>query len=154
MSKKITIKEEDIESPPEETHDEIIQQVAEAPPPPSPPPAAEPPTQQKAESKMRMRELYKCEGCGKYLTKKSLNYSHQNTCKGNPANQAKAPKEKPPPPQQQQEPVNIEYVEEATPVQLPEPPPMVPQMPLYQQMAMERRRAHLEKIDRLKRFIV
>jgi len=95
MSKKITIKEEDIEPPQEEAHDEIIQQVAEAPPPPSPPPAAEPPTQQKAESKMRMRELYKCEGCGKYLTKKSLNYSHQNTCKGNPANQAKAPKENP-----------------------------------------------------------
>ena len=147
MSKKITIKEEDIEPPLEESRDDIIQQV-NAPPPPTPPPAAEPPTQQKADSKMRMRELYKCDGCGKYLTKKSLNYSHQNTCKGNPANQAK------PPPKQCEEPVTIEYVEEATPVKMPEPPPLAPQIPLYQQIAMERRRAHLEKIDRLKRFIV
>ena len=96
MSKKITIKEEDIEPPPEETRDEILQQVAEAPPPPSPPPAAEPATQQKAESKMRMRELYKCEGCDKYLTKKSLNYSHQNTCKGNPAIIKQRPQKKNP----------------------------------------------------------
>ena len=147
MSKKITIKEEDIEPPLEESRDDIIQQV-NAPPPPTPPPAAEPPTQQKADSKMRMRELYKCDGCGKYLTKKSLNYSHQNTCKGNPANQAK------PPPKQCEEPATIEYVEEATPVKMPEPPPLAPQIPLYQQIAMERRRAHLEKIDRLKRFIV
>ena len=122
--------------------------MANAPPPPTPPPAAEPPTQQKADSKMRMRELYKCDGCGKYLTKKSLNYSHQNTCKGNPANQAK------PPPKQCEEPVTIEYVEEATPVKMPEPPPLAPQIPLYQQLAMERQRAHFEKINRLKRFIV
>ena len=148
MSKKITIKEEDIEPPPEESRDDIIQQVSAPPPPSPPPPAAEPPTQQKADSKMRMRELYKCDGCGKYLTKKSLNYSHQNTCKGNPANQAK------PPPKQCEEPVTIEYVEEATPVKPPEPPPLYHNLPLYQQMAIERRRAHLEKIERLKRFIV
>ena len=43
---------------------------------------------------MRMRELYKCEACGKYLTKKSLNYSHFKTCKGNPENQVAKPKKK------------------------------------------------------------
>jgi hypothetical protein len=71
--------------------------VAQAPPPPEPPPAppAEP-TQQKAECKMRMRELYKCDDCGKYLTKKSLNYSHYKTCRGNLENQVAKPKRKHP----------------------------------------------------------
>ena len=140
MSKKITIKEQDVEEPLEESRDEIVQQLtAETPAPePPPPPAtaapAEPP-QQKADCKMRMRELYKCDGCGKYLTKKSLNYSHQRTCKGNPANQiAKPQKEEPPEPPPQQ------YI----------PPPM----PLYEQMRLERRRAHIEKINRLAQFIV
>ena len=97
MSKKFTIKEQDVEEPAEETREEIVEQLnAPAPssPEPPPPPAtaapAEPP-QQKADCKMRMRELYKCDGCGKYLTKKSLNYSHQRTCKGNPANQVAKP---------------------------------------------------------------
>ena len=83
MSKKITIKEQDVEEPAEETREEIVEQL-NAPAPSSPEPStpaatappAEPP-QQKADCKMRMRELYKCDGCGgKYLTKKSLNYSH------------------------------------------------------------------------------
>ena len=91
-----------------------------------------------------MRELYKCDGCGKYLTKKSLNYSHQRTCKGNPANQvAKPQKEEPPEPPAE--------------APIPQPPPqqyIPPPMPLYEQMRLERRRAHIEKINRLAQFIV
>ena len=149
MSKKITIKEQDVEEPAEETREEIVEQLnAPAPSSPEPPPppataAAEPP-QQKADCKMRMRELYKCDGCGKYLTKKSLNYSHQRTCKGNPANQiAKPQKEEPPEPPAE--------------APIPQPPPqqyIPPPMPLYEQMRLERRRAHIEKINRLAQFIV
>ena len=69
MSKKITIKEEDVEEP----YDEIIEQVDNTPSPEPPPPLEPtpppPPEKQKAECKMRMRELYKCDDCGKYLTK-------------------------------------------------------------------------------------
>ena len=151
MSKKITTKEQDVEEPAEETREEIVEQLnAPAPSSPEPPPppatAAEPP-QQKADCKMRMRELYKCDGCGKYLTKKSLNYSHQRTCKGNPANQtAKPQKEEPPEPPAE------------APIQQPppQPPPqqyVPPPMPLYEQMRLERRRAHIEKINRLVQFI-
>ena len=150
MSKKITIKEQDVEEPAEETREEIVEQL-NAPAPSSPEPStpaataapAEPP-QQKADCKMRMRELYKCDGCGKYLTKKSLNYSHQRTCKGNPANQiAKPQKEEPPEPPAE--------------APIPQPPPqqyIPPPMPLYEQMRLERRRAHIEKINRLAQFIV
>ena len=139
MNKKVTIKEQEIE--PEETRDEIIEQVNNTPPPPEPEPpkVVEPPQPQKAEARMRVRELYKCELCDKYLTKKSLNYSHAKTCKGRPENQkVKEPEveyEPPPPPPQQ-------YV----------PPP--PQMPLYDQMRLERRQAHLNRINRLAQFIV
>ena len=150
MSKKITIKEQDVEEPAEETREEIVEQL-NAPAPSSPEPStpaataapAEPP-QQKADCKMRMRELYKCDGCGKYLTEKSLNYSHQRTCKGNPANQvAKPQKEEPPEPPAE--------------APIPQPPPQqyIPSpMPLYEQMRLERRRAHIEKINRLAQFIV
>ena len=96
MSKKITIKEQDVEEPAEETREEIVEQLnapaPSSPEPPTPPATTAEPAQQKAECKMRMRELYRCDACGKYLTKKSLNYSHQRTCKGNPENQTKAPK--------------------------------------------------------------
>ena len=150
MSKKITIKEQDVEEPAEESREEIVKQLsAPAPssPEPSPPPATAPaePPQQKAESKMRMRELYKCDGCGKYLTKKSLNYSHQRTCKGNPTNQVAKPKKEEAP----------EKEEHYEPPQY-EPPPqqyIPPPMPLYEQMRLERRRAHIEKISRLAQFI-
>ena len=153
MSKKITIKEQDVEDPAEETREEIVEQLnvpAPSSPEPPPPPAtaapAEPP-QQKADCKMRMRELYKCDGCGKYLTKKSLNYSHQRTCKGNPANQvAKPKKEEAPEKEEHYEPSPPQY----------EPPPqqyIPPPMPLYEQMRLERRRAHIEKISRLAQFI-
>ena len=130
MSKKITIKEEDVEEP----YDEIIEQVDNTPPPlePPPPPEPPPPEKQKAECKMRMRELYKCDDCGKYLTKKSLNYSHAKTCKGRPENQIKEPPPQPPPVQRVQQP---------------------PQIPIHEQMRMERRKAHLDKINRLSMFI-
>ena len=93
-----------------------------------------------------MRELYKCEACGKYLTKKSLNYSHFKTCKGNPENQVAKPKKELPP----------EPPPEAPPQPPPQPPPqqyVPPQMSLYDQMRIERRRAHLDKINRLSMFI-
>ena len=88
-----------------------------------------------------MRELYKCDDCGKYLTKKSLNYSHAKTCKGRPENQIKEPPPQPPPVQQ--------------PIQQPiqQPSYQPPQIPIHEQMRMERRRAHLDKINRLSMFI-
>ena len=135
MNKKITIKEEDVEEP----YDEIIEQVDNTPdptPPPEPTPPP-PPEKQKAECKMRMRELYKCDDCGKYLTKKSLNYSHAKTCKGRSENQIKETPPQPPPVQQ--------------PIQQPIQQP--PQIPIHEQMRMERRRAHLDKINRLSMFI-
>ena len=142
MSKKITIKEQDVEEPAEESREEIVKQL-DAPAPPPPPATIVEPAQQKAECKMRMRELYKCDGCGKYLTKKSLNYSHQRTCKGNPANQVAKPKKEEPPEEDYYQPP-------------PQPPPqqyVPPPMPLYEQMRLERRRAHLENINRLAQFI-
>ena len=141
MSKKITIKEQDVEEPAEETREEIVKQL-DAPAPPPPPATIVEPAQQKAECKMRMRELYKCDGCGKYLTKKSLNYSHQRTCKGNPTNQVAKPKK-------EEAPEKEEHYEPPPPPQQYIPPPM----PLYEQMRLERRRAHIEKISRLAQFI-
>ena len=125
MNKKVTIKEEDIEAPPEETLEEIVEQVKA----PAPTPAPQEP--QKADTRMRVRELYKCDLCGKYLTKKSLNYSHFKTCRGNPENQTKAPKE--PPPQADPPPPYEE------PAPAPPPPQQVPQyvqpqVPIYEQM--------------------
>ena len=104
-----------------------------------------------------MRELYKCDDCGKYLTKKSLNYSHAKTCKGRSENQIKdfvekssaknavhfaaEPPPQPPPAQQPiQQPIR-------QPIQQP------PQIPIHEQMRMERRKAHLDKINRLSMFI-
>ena len=136
----MTIQEEDVEAPPEETFEEIVEQVKAPAPTPAP---AEP---RKADTQMRVRELYKCDLCGKYLTKKSLNYSHFKTCKGNPENHTKAPNyEEAPPPQEE-------------PALAPHPPQQVPQyvqpqVPIYEQMRMERRRAHLERINRLSMFI-
>ena len=158
MSKKITITEQDVDEP----YEEIIEQVDNSPPeppPPDPPPPPQP-EKQKADCKMRMRELYKCDDCGKYLTKKSLNYSHYKTCRGKPENQIKPdvsstssaknavhfaaePKPQAPPPE---------------PVQQMSPPPVYyqqapRQIPLYEQMRLEKQRAHLEKIQRLSMFI-
>ena len=151
MSKKFTIKEQDIEAPIEESRDEIVEQVnAQTPPHPEhPPPPALPvePPQQKAECKMRMRELYKCDACGKYLTKKSLNYSHNRSCKGNPENQVTKPKRESPPEEEPQMPQP--YVPPPMPQQYVPPP-----VPLYEHIRLERRRAHLENINRLSMFIV
>ena len=137
MSKKITIKEEDVDEP----YEEIIEQVDNTPTPdpipeskPEPKPEPAPmPEKQKAECKMRMRELYKCDDCGKYLTKKSLNYSHAKTCKGRPENQMKEPVQQP-----VQQPIQ-------QPIQQPvhQPIQQPPQIPIHEQMLMERRRAHL-----------
>ena len=150
MVKKVCIKEQDIEALPEESRDEIVEQVnAQAPSPPEPPPpppataAPTEPAQQKADCKMRMRELYKCDACGKYLTKKSLNYAHAKTCKGRAENQTKAPKyEEPPQPNEQ-------------PYHPPPPyeAPPLPAVPLYDQLRMERRRQHLARINHLSQFI-
>ena len=151
MSKKVTIKEQDIE--PEETRDEIIEQVNNTPPPPEPEPpkVVEPPQPQKAEARTRVRELYKCDLCDKYLTKKSLNYSHAKTCKGRPENQkVKEPEVEYEPPVSYETPVS--YEPPPPPPQRYVPPP--PQMPLYDQMRLERRQAHLNRINRLAQFIV
>ena len=167
MSKKITITEQDVDEP----YEEIIEQVDNSPPeppPPDPPPPPQPDVsstssaknathfaaeKQKADCKMRMRELYKCDDCGKYLTKKSLNYSHYKTCRGKPENQIKPdvkPQAPPPEPKPQAPPPE--------PVQQMTPPPvyyqqMPRQIPLYEQMRLEKQRAHLEKIQRLSMFI-
>ena len=145
MSKKNTITEHDVDEP----YEEIIEQVDNSPPEPPPPDPPPPPEKQKADCKMRMRELYKCDDCGKYLTKKSLNYSHYKTCRGKPENQIKpAVKPQAPPPQ----------APPPEPVQQMTPPPVyyqqVPrQIPIYEQMRLEKQRAHLEKIQRLSMFI-
>ena len=153
MSKKITIKEQDVDEP----YEEIIEQVDNSPPeppPPDPPPQPQP-EKQKADCKMRMRELYKCDDCGKYLTKKSLNYSHYKTCRGKPENQIK-PDVKPQAPPPQAPPPQAPPPQE--PVQQMTPPPVyyqqvLRQIPLYEQMRLEKQRAHLEKIQRLSMFI-
>ena len=157
MSKKITIKEEDVDEP----YEEIIEQVDNSPPeppPPDPPPPPQP-EKQKADCKMRMRELYKCDDCGKYLTKKSLNYSHYKTCRGKPENQIK-PDVKPqaPPPDVKPQAPPPQAPPPQEPVQQMTPPPVyyqqVPrQIPIYEQMRLEKQRAHLEKIQRLSMFI-
>ena len=167
MSKKITITEQDVDEP----YEEIIEQVDNSPPeppPPDPPPPPQP-EKQKADCKMRMRELYKCDDCGKYLTKKSLNYSHYKTCRGKPENQIK-PDVKPqaPPPDVSTTSSAKNAVHFAAepkpqapppePVQQMTPPPVyyqqVPrQIPIYEQMRLEKQRAHLEKIQRLSMFI-
>ena len=137
MSKKITIKEQDVEEPLEESRDEIVQQLTAetpAPEPPPPPATAAPaePAQQKADCKMRMRELYKCEACGKYLTKKSLNYSHFKTCKGNPENQVAKPK-KEQPSVDEYEPLP-QHNQQPPPQQPPRQQYVPPHMSLYDQM--------------------
>ena len=161
MSKKITIKEQDVEEPAEETREEIVNQLnAQAPPPPEPPPppasatSAEP-AQQKADCKMRMRELYKCDACGKYLTKKSLNYSHFKTCKGKKVEKSprsynvEATKPRPMPNDVTPPLPPTEEVHKVNEPQTLRPP----SVPLHEQMRMERRLARLNKINRLSMHI-
>ena len=52
------------------------------PQPPAEPPPLERQPSQKADGRTRMRELYRCEYCNTYLTKKASNYSHAKYCKG------------------------------------------------------------------------
>ena len=99
--------------------------------------------------KQRVNNLVKCELCNKFVTKKTLNYSHAKTCKGNPENQ------KPPEPVREKSP---EPVQETTPEPFQQFVP--PQYgatqyirPTYQQLKLDQRRAHLERINRLARFI-
>ena len=92
--------------------------------PAEPAPQNDPP---KADGRTRMRELYRCEYCNKYLTKKSLNYSHAKYCKG-------------------QQP---EQVQECAPVQ--EAPPEIPQtrLSLMEQFRREKQMLKLERIKLL-----
>ena len=69
-----------------------------------------------------------------------MNYSHAKTCKGRPENQRKEPVQEPEPkpePKPVQQPVQQNYIT----------------IPIHEQMRMERRRAHLDKINRLSMFI-
>ena len=74
MTKKVKIVEVDVEEiEPEETREDILQAINTS----EPDPPAEP-TQQIPATKQRVNNLIKWELCGKYLTTKSLNYSHDN----------------------------------------------------------------------------
>ena len=139
MSKKVTIVEEDIPEPVEETRDEIVEQV-NIPPEPTPTVCA-PVTKQKVSN------LFQCPACGKYLTKKSLNYSHKRTCPALPENQNK------PRPQ----PVKEEIKEEVK----PEEPVYEqsnyyfdpPQISYHERMRLEKRHLHAQRIALLTQFI-
>ena len=141
MSKQVTIHEEDICDQAEDSRDEIVEQLTNPPPP-----MLDPIVSQKAEARMRVRELYKCEGCNKYLTKKSLNYSHHKTCAGNPENQIK----REPPPKYEERPPSPRPIQQ--PIQQPTQIP-VRQISLYDPMRIERQRQHHDNISRLAMFI-
>ena len=115
-----------IEETPQETADEIEPDELQPQPPAEPAPVEQkaPP---KADGRTRMRELYRCEYCNKYLTKKSSNYSHAKYCKG-------------------QQP---EQVQECAPVQ--ETPPEIPQtrLSLMEQFRREKQMLKLERIRML-----
>ena len=130
MPKKVTIKENLIEETPQETADEIEPEEPQ-PQPPAEPALVEQKAPPKADGRTRMRELYRCEYCNKYLTKKSLNYSHAKYCKG-------------------QQP---EQVQECAPVQ--EAPPEIPQtrLSLMEQFRREKQMLKLERIQLLARNI-
>ena len=124
MPKKVLITENLIEEPQQEITDEPAEEQPETPAEPVPVEQKAPP---KADGRTRMRELYRCEYCNKYLTKKSLNYSHAKYCKG-------------------QQP---EQVQECAPVQ--ETPPEIPQtrLSLMEQFRREKQMLKLERIRML-----
>ena len=124
MPKKVLIKENFIEETPQEITDEPAKEEPETPAEPIP---VEQKALPKADGRTRMRELYRCEYCNKYLTKKSLNYSHAKYCKG-------------------QQP---EQVQECAPVQ--EAPPEIPQtrLSLMEQFRREKQMLKLERIKLL-----
>ena len=83
MTKKVTIVEEDVqEFEPEETREDILQAINTPEPAPPSSPVQQP-------MKQRVNNLIQCELCNKFVTNKTLNYSHAKTCKGNPENQVK-----------------------------------------------------------------
>ena len=125
MSKKVVIKENIIDEP-EETREEILEQIEE---PQAPAPKQSAP--QKAEGRTRMRELYRCEYCGKYLTKKALNYSHTKYCKG-----------------QQPEQLPEEPTQEVCEIIEPQP-----QLSIMEQIRQQRLEAKRERIARLSQNI-
>jgi hypothetical protein len=135
MTKQVTICEEDVqECEAEESREDILQAINTPEPAPPSSPVQQP-------MKQRVNNLVQCELCNKFVTKKTLNYSHAKTCKGNPENQVK-----------QKTPEEPEPIQEA----LPEPfqqfvPPQYGATqyirPTYQQLKMDQRRAHLEGIN-------
>ena len=129
MSKKVVIKENIIDEP-EETREEILEQIEE---PQAPAPKQSAP--QKAEGRTRMRELYRCEYCGKYLTKKALNYSHTKYCKGQQ-------------PEQPPEEIPQEVCEIIEPQLQPQP-----QLSIMEQIRQQRLEAKRERIARLSQNI-
>ena len=144
MSKKVNIVEEDIPEPVEETRDEIVEQV-NIPPEPTP-------TVCLPATKQKVSNLFQCPACGKYLTKKSLNYSHKRTCPALPENQNK--------PKPQPQPVKEEIKEEVKP-ELKEEPDYEqpnyyfepPQIPYHERMRLEKRHLHAQRIRLLTQFI-
>ena len=103
-------------------------------------------------TKQKIRNLIQCTLCGKYVTKKTLNYSHKRSCPALPENQNKP---KPEPPKEvtkevvQEEPEHTVYQQEP-PYQ---PLHQEPQIPYYQRVRMERRQMHNERIRLLTQLI-
>ena len=146
MSKTVTIIEEDI---PEETREEILENMNE------PEPVVEICQEVKQPAtKQKIRNLIQCTLCGKYVTKKTLSYSHKKSCPALPENQNKPKPEKAEPKEVikevvQEEPEHTVYQQEP-PYQ---PSHQEPQIPYYQRMRMERRQLHNERIRLLSQFI-
>ena len=130
MSKKVVIKENNLDET-EEPSQETIEENE-----PTETPMAAPRQRQqlqKAEGRTRMRELYKCDFCNKFLTKKSLNYSHAKYCKGQQ-------------PEKQEEPSYQEPPQEVIQCQ--------PQLSLMEQIRQQRIQAKRDSIARLTQYIV
>ena len=95
-------------------------------------------------TKTRVNNLIQCPDCGKYLAKKTLNYSHKRTCPALPENQNK--------PKVEKKEVKLDPVPEVYQEPVYEPPPQ-PQIPYYERMRLERKQMHNERIRHLSQFI-
>ena len=74
MNRTVTIIEEDI---PEETREEILENMNE----PEPVEVCQEVQEVKQPAtKQKIRNLIQCTLCGKYVTKKTINYSHKRSC--------------------------------------------------------------------------
>ena len=105
-------------------------------------------------TKQKIRNLIQCTLCGKYVTKKTLDYSHNMSCPALPENQNKPKPEKAEPKEVikevvQEEPEHTVYQQEP-PYQ---PLHQEPQIPYYQRARMERRQMDNERIRLLTHFI-